>query len=33
MIGEAADPELAKDFVERFVAEDVQCEMAGVAAS
>jgi alpha-glucoside transport system substrate-binding protein len=33
VIGEAADPELAKDFVERFVAENVQCEMAGVPAS
>jgi len=33
VIGEAADPDLAKDFVERFVAEDVQCEMAGVPAS
>ena len=33
VIGEAADPELAKDFVERFVAENVQCDMAGVPAS
>jgi alpha-glucoside transport system substrate-binding protein len=33
VIGPAADPELAKDFVERFVAQDVQCEMAGVPAS
>ena len=33
VIGTAADPELAKDFVERFVAQDVQCEMGGVPAS
>jgi alpha-glucoside transport system substrate-binding protein len=33
VIGTAADPALAKDFVERFVAQDVQCEMAGVPAS
>jgi alpha-glucoside transport system substrate-binding protein len=33
VIGTAADEGLAKDFVERFIAQDVQCEMAGVPAS
>ena len=33
VVGKAADKELAKDFLERFIAEDVQCEMGGVPAS
>ena len=28
-----ADPDVAEDFLERFIAEDVQCEMGGVQAS
>jgi alpha-glucoside transport system substrate-binding protein len=33
VVGTAADQEAAKDFLERFIAEDVQCEMGGVQAS
>jgi alpha-glucoside transport system substrate-binding protein len=33
VVGTAADPDIAKDFLERFIAEDVQCEMGGVQAS
>jgi alpha-glucoside transport system substrate-binding protein len=33
VVGTAADPDVAKDFLERFIAEDVQCEMGGVQAS
>jgi alpha-glucoside transport system substrate-binding protein len=33
VVGTAADPEVAGDFLERFIAEDVQCEMGGVQAS
>jgi alpha-glucoside transport system substrate-binding protein len=33
VVGTAVDPDTAKDFLERFIAEDVQCEMGGVQAS
>ena len=33
VVGPAADPEVAADFLERFIAENVQCEMGGVQAS
>jgi alpha-glucoside transport system substrate-binding protein len=33
VVGSAADADVAKDFLERFIAEDVQCEMGGVQAS
>ncbi len=33
IVGTAVDPDIAKDFLERFIAEDVQCEMGGVQAS
>ena len=33
VVGTAADPDVAADFLERFIAEDVQCEMGGVQAS
>jgi alpha-glucoside transport system substrate-binding protein len=33
VVGTDADPDVAKDFLERFIAEDVQCEMGGVQAS
>jgi alpha-glucoside transport system substrate-binding protein len=33
VVGTAADKDVAKDFLERFIAKDVQCEMGGVQAS
>ena len=33
VVGSNADQEVAADFLERFIAENVQCEMAGVRAS
>jgi alpha-glucoside transport system substrate-binding protein len=33
VVGTAADSAQAKDFLERFIAEDVQCAMGGVQAS
>jgi alpha-glucoside transport system substrate-binding protein len=33
VVGTAADSDQAKDFLERFIAEDVQCAMGGVQAS
>ncbi len=33
VVGTAADPDVAADFLERFIAEDVQCAMGGVQAS
>ena len=33
VVGSDADPDVAADFLRRFIAEDVQCEMGGVQAS
>jgi alpha-glucoside transport system substrate-binding protein len=33
VVGTDADPDVAQDFLERFIAEDVQCAMGGVQAS
>jgi alpha-glucoside transport system substrate-binding protein len=33
VVGKSADKGVAKDFLTRFIAEDVQCKMGGVAAS
>jgi alpha-glucoside transport system substrate-binding protein len=33
VVGTDADPDVAKDFLDRFIAENVQCAMGGVQAS
>jgi alpha-glucoside transport system substrate-binding protein len=33
VVGKSADKAVAKDFLTRFIAQDVQCKMGGVAAS
>ena len=33
VVGKSANKKLAKDFLNRFIAQDVQCKMGGVAAS